>query len=78
MKTLADVAVGHSATVVEVIGDDSIAVRLMEMGLTDGESIKLIGKAPFGDPLEIQVRGYRLSVRSAEAKRVVVSLPPAE
>ncbi len=78
MKTLADVAVGQSATVVEVIGDDSIAVRLMEMGLTDGESIKLMGKAPFGDPLEIQVRGYRLSVRSAEAKRVVVLSPPAE
>ena len=73
MRTLAELAVGHSATVLEVIGDDSISIRLMEMGITEGEQVSLVGRAPFGDPLEIKVRGYRLSVRSVEAKRVAIS-----
>jgi ferrous iron transport protein A len=72
MLSLADLREGQSATIVEVSGDDSIAVRLMEMGLTDGERVKVVGFAPLGDPLEIMIRGYRLSLRCAEAKRVVV------
>ena len=74
MFSLADLREGQSATIVEVSGDDAIAVRLMEMGLTDGERVKLIGFAPMGDPLEITIRGYRLSLRCSEAKRVVVEL----
>lgn len=74
MLSLADLREGQSATVIEVRGDDAIAMRLMEMGLTDGERIKLIGFAPMGDPLEIMIRGYRLSLRCSEAKRVVVEL----
>ena len=49
------------------------AIRLMEMGLTDGEEITLIGFAPLGDPIEFLVRSYRLSLRKAEAKRVTVA-----
>ncbi len=59
----------------DVEGQDQLAVRLMEMGLTAGEAVKVIGKAPLGDPLEIQLRGYRLSLRRAEAMRVQVEQP---
>ena len=76
MLSLADLHEGQSATIIEVRGDDAIAVRLMEMGLTDGEQVKLIGFAPLGDPLEILIRGYRLSLRGSEAARVVVELAP--
>jgi len=75
MHTLADLAAGQTATVVEVSGDDSIAVRLMEMGVIEGEPVKLIGRAPMGDPLEVLIRGYRLSLRQIEAKRIQVEIP---
>ncbi len=72
MTTLDELSVGQQARVLAVNGDDAIAIRLMEMGLTEGEEISLIGTAPFGDPLEFQVRGYRLSLRLREAARVSV------
>ena len=71
--TLDELRIGQSAQIIEVQGDDGIAIRLMEMGLTDGEEITLIGFAPLGDPIEFLIRGYRLSLRKAEAKRVSVS-----
>ncbi|WP_437201809.1 FeoA family protein [Planctomicrobium sp. SH664] len=77
MSTLADLSVpGQQALILEVEGDDAIAVRLMEMGLIDGEQVSLIGFAPFGDPIEFLVRGYRLSLRSSEARRIQVELLP--
>lgn len=75
MLSLADISPGQSATILEVMGDDAIAIRLMEMGLTDGETVRLIGTAPMGDPLEISIRGYKLSLRKSEAKRISISLP---
>jgi ferrous iron transport protein A len=69
---LAEVAVGRRAKVVSVEGADDVGVRLLEMGLTPGVEVRLIGVAPLGDPLEFEVRGYRLSVRKSEASRVVV------
>lgn len=72
MSTLADLLEGQSATIREIEGDDGIATRLMEMGLTDGETVRVVGFAPMGDPLEISIRGYRLSVRKNEALRVLV------
>ena len=73
MKTLNDLRdVGQSGRITDVTGDDAIAVRLMEMGLTDGEQIQLIGFAPLGDPVEFLVRGYRLSLRKTEAARVAI------
>ena len=70
--TLDELRVGQHARIVEIEGNDGIAIRLMEMGLTDGEDVSLIGFAPLGDPLEIQIRGYRLSLRKAEAMRVTI------
>jgi len=63
---------GERGRIIEVSGEDAITVRLMEMGLTDGEVIELIGRAPLGDPLEFAVRGYRLSLRSEEARRILI------
>ncbi|WP_437184886.1 FeoA family protein [Planctomicrobium sp. SH668] len=74
MRTLADLkSIGETATISDIEGDDSIAVRIMEMGLTEGEEISLIGAAPLGDPLEFSIRGYRISLRKSEAKRVLIS-----
>ena len=70
--TLDELQIGQIASIVEISGQDGIAIRLMEMGLTDGEEIQLIGFAPLGDPIEFLVRNYRLSLRKAEAKRVTV------
>jgi ferrous iron transport protein A len=63
---------GSRARVVEIAGDDAASVRLLEMGLTPGTEVKLIGRAPLGDPLELELRGYRLSLRRLEAARVLV------
>jgi ferrous iron transport protein A len=71
-STLADVAVGDSGRVADVAGDDGVAIRLLEMGLTPGVTVRLVGRAPFGDPLELELRGYRLSIRRAEAARVTI------
>lgn len=73
MKTLDGLAPGESARVLDVDGNDAVAVRLMEMGLIEGEEIQLLGAAPFGDPLEFLVRGYRLSLRKDEARRVTIA-----
>jgi ferrous iron transport protein A len=70
MSSLADLAVGQAARVAGVEGTDEISIRLMEMGLVPGTELRVLGKAPLGDPLEIEVRGYRLSVRKSEAARV--------
>jgi ferrous iron transport protein A len=77
MPTLNELTVGQSARIRDVVGDDAIAVRLMEMGLTEGEPIELLGAAPLGDPLEFSLRGYRLSLRKSEAARVQIDLAPA-
>jgi ferrous iron transport protein A len=61
---------GQRARILEVEGDDAVAIRLMEMGLTDGEEIQCLGFAPLGDPIEYLVRGYRVSLRKSEARRV--------
>jgi ferrous iron transport protein A len=70
--SLDTVAMGHTARVVDVGGDDAVALRLLEMGITPGIALTVLGQAPFGDPLELELRGYRLSIRRAEAARVTV------
>jgi ferrous iron transport protein A len=72
METLDKLAVGQRATILNVAGDDAIAVRLLEMGLTEGEEIEVLGFAPLGDPIEFLVRGYRISLRASEARRLRV------
>lgn len=76
MTTLNDLAVGCRGRIVEVTGDDAISTRLMEMGLTEDEPIEFLGKAPFGDPLEFLIRGYRISLRQSEAGRVLIEPLP--
>jgi ferrous iron transport protein A len=70
VSTLAKLAIGAAAKVVRVDGTDEIACRLMEMGLTPGVELRVVGIAPLGDPMELELRGYRLSVRKTEAERV--------
>ncbi len=70
MTKLSDLTVGDAARVIEITGQDQVATRLLEMGLTAGADVTLLGVAPLGDPIELELRGYRLSVRRAEAQRV--------
>ncbi|MBX3412994.1 MAG: ferrous iron transport protein A [Pirellulales bacterium] len=73
MTQLAELPLGSRARVVGVSGGDEIALRLLEMGLTPGVEVALVGVAPLGDPLELELRGYRLSVRRSEAARVDIT-----
>ena len=70
--SLDDVPVGSTVRVRDVAGGDAVAIRLLEMGVTPGVEVRLVGKAPFGDPLELELRGYRLSIRRQEAARVAI------
>lgn len=72
ITTLDAVPVGQCVQITEIQGDDAIAIRLMEMGLTEGEEIRVLAVAPLGDPVEYEIRGYRLSLRRTEARRVLV------
>jgi ferrous iron transport protein A len=72
VTALADLRVGSRGRVRSIAGDDELSLRLMEMGLTAGVEVAVIGTAPLGDPLELELRGYRLSVRRSEAARVEV------
>ncbi len=73
MRTLDSLKPGERARVIDVTGDDAVAVRLLEMGLVEGEEIENLGAAPLGDPVEFFIRGYRLSLRLSEARRVQVT-----
>lgn len=72
MTTLASLPVGSRGKVVRIGGADEISIRLLEMGLTPGTEVSVIGVAPLGDPLELELRGYRLSIRKAEAARIEI------
>ncbi|MGH9820063.1 MAG: FeoA family protein [Pyrinomonadaceae bacterium] len=73
MITLRNVPVGSSARVVSVRGNSRIAKRLMEMGVIPGISLKVVKTAPFGDPIEVRLRGYSLAMRKSEADSIEVS-----
>ena len=68
MKTLRDVKIGNKAKVVKVHGEGAIRRRIMDMGITKGVELYVRKVAPLGDPLEIYVRGYELSLRKADAE----------
>lgn len=70
---LADLAIGATARVTAVVGDAEVRRRLLEMGLTPGVRVRVVRVAPLGDPIELAVRGYRLSVRRSEARGVLVA-----
>ena len=68
MKTLKDIQVGSSAVVVKIHGEGALRRRIMDMGITKGTEIYVRKVAPLGDPVEITVRGYELSLRKADAE----------
>ena len=69
---LTNLPIGTKATVVAVNGNSAITRRLMEMGIVPGVSVRVVKSAPFGDPLEIRVRGYNLAMRKSEADSIEV------
>jgi Fe2+ transport system protein FeoA len=73
MTTLDQLRVGQKGRVLAVLGEDPLVQRILEMGLLEGEEIEVLGFAPFGDPMEILIRDYRLSLRRREASRVQVT-----
>ena len=72
MKTLNDVKVGETAVVVRLHGEGAVKRRIMDMGLTRGTEVHVRKVAPLGDPMELTVRGYELSVRKADAEMIEV------
>ena len=72
MKLLSQLSIGESATVIAVNGEGAIRRRLFDMGITPGVDVYLRKKAPLGDPIEISLRGYELTLRNAEASLVEV------
>jgi len=71
--TLTDVPVGMAAKVIAVNGATRISRRLMEMGVVPGVSLEVLKTAPFGDPIEVRVRGYNLAMRRSEADAIEVA-----
>ncbi|MBR0145356.1 MAG: ferrous iron transport protein A [Eubacterium sp.] len=72
MKTLREVKIGETARVLKLQGEGAIRRRIMDMGITKGVEIYVRKVAPLGDPVEITVRGYELSVRKADAEMILV------
>jgi ferrous iron transport protein A len=72
MKSLREVPVGSRAKVVRIYGEGAVKRRIMDMGITKGVEISVRKVAPLGDPIEITVRGYELSLRKADAEMIEV------
>ena len=72
MKTLRDVKVGETVKVVKLHGEGAVKRRIMDMGLTKGTEVFVRKVAPLGDPVELTVRGYELSLRTADAEMIEV------
>ena len=72
MKTLRDVKIGARAKVIKVHGEGALRRRIMDMGLTKGVEVYVGKVAPLGDPIEITVRGYELSLRKEDAEKIEV------
>ena len=72
MKTLKDVAIGETVRVVKINGEGAIKRRIMDMGITKGVEIFVRKVAPLGDPIELNLRGYELTLRKADAEKIDV------
>lgn len=72
MKTLSDIKIGKSCKVVKLHGEGALRRRIMDMGITKGVTVTVRKFAPFGDPMEISVRGYELSLRKADAEMIEI------
>jgi len=74
LTPLAEVLPGQSCTIVSMEADRRMGLRLMELGLIPGTSVRVVRLAPMRDPMELELRGYRLSIRHAEAEHVQVEV----
>lgn len=74
LMRLPEVEIGEKASIVAVHGKGAVPKRLMEMGLVPGVSVRVVKSAPFGDPIEIRLRGYSLALRINEAEAVEVAV----
>lgn len=72
MKTLKESKVGDTVRVVKLHGEGAVKRRIMDMGLTKGVDVQIRKVAPLGDPIEVTVRGYELSIRKADAEMIEV------
>lgn len=72
MKTLKDAKVGETVKVVKLTGEGAVKRRIMDMGITKGVEVYIRKVAPLGDPVEVTVRGYELSLRKADAEMITV------
>lgn len=72
-KTLRDVAIGETATVRRLAGEGALKRHIMDMGITKGTDVFVRKVAPLGDPIEVTVRGYELSLRKSEAESILVN-----
>ncbi len=72
MKTLRQAKVGDTVTVIKLHGEGAVKRRIMDMGITRGVSVRVRKVAPLGDPVEVTVRGYELSLRKADAEMIEV------
>ncbi len=72
MKTLRQAKIGSTVTVVKVHGEGALRRRIMDMGITKGVEIHIRKAAPLGDPIEINLRGYELSLRKADAEMIEI------
>lgn len=73
MKTLHDIACGQTVRVAKLTGSGAVKRRIMDMGITKGTELYVRKVAPFGDPIEVKVRGYELSLRKADACMIEVA-----
>lgn len=73
MKTLRQVKIGETVTVVKLHGEGAVKRRIMDMGITRGTQVYIRKTAPLGDPIEVTVRGYELSLRKADAALIEVN-----
>lgn len=73
MKTLRDVKIGQTAKVLRLHGEGALKRRIMDMGITGGAEVYVRKVAPLGDPMEVTVRGYELTVRKGDAESIEVS-----
>ena len=72
MKTLKQAKVGDTVTIVKLHGEGAVKRRIMDMGITKGTEVHIRKVAPLGDPIEVTVRGYELSIRNADAEMIEI------
>lgn len=72
-NTLNEIKIGSDAVVSGILGDSALKSRFMDMGITKGAKVRVVKAAPLGDPIEICIRGYSLSLRKEDAKNILVN-----